>query len=495
MSVGSARTLIPVLAILAFAAALGWYFSRERAPAPQVPPATAGAPSAPAEAQLAQPAPTPSVTAPQQSAALPSPADVARPAQPGPAGSDQARAADQPKQAGAAEDPKLPSFDVVRVEPTGESVIAGRASPGATVELLRNGQSFARVIADASGLFAFVPPPLPPGSHEVVLQANTPDGGGRARSAQSVTVVIAGDRKQTPLVTVTAPDQPTIILSRPDEPSAAPAGKPPAGPAVAPAAPAVASAAKPEATPARPEAQPAPAKRPEIRIATVEAEGTGRLFVSGQAAPGATIRLYLNDAFVAPSGTGPDGRLSFSIERGIRPGDYRVRLDDVDPVTGAVKSRAEVPFTVPAPPPVAVAGAPVGRPTDAAGSTSRQSPRTPDATAAPADRASPAGPVVAGVQPAAPASTVPSSPTGPGQRSAAADGAVVLADPGQVVVPEVNTAIVARGDNLWRISKRVYGQGLRYTVIYGANTPQIRNPDLIYPGQVFVLPADSAQTR
>ncbi|MDB5560397.1 MAG: xkdP, partial [Enterovirga sp.] len=70
-----------------------------------------------------------------------------------------------------------------------------------------------------------------------------------------------------------------------------------------------------------------------------------------------------------------------------------------------------------------------------------------------------------------------------------------LADPGQVVVPEVNTAIVARGDNLWSISKRTYGRGLRYTVIYGANTPQIRDPNLIYPGQVFVLPADTAQTR
>ena len=62
-------------------------------------------------------------------------------------------------------------------------------------------------------------------------------------------------------------------------------------------------------------------------------------------------------------------------------------------------------------------------------------------------------------------------------------------DPGQVVVPEINTAIVSRGETLWRISKRVYGRGLRYTVIYDANTRQIRDPDLIYPGQVFVLPS------
>ena len=34
----------------------------------------------------------------------------------------------------------VPAFDVARIEPTGEAVIAGRAMPGATVELLRNGE-------------------------------------------------------------------------------------------------------------------------------------------------------------------------------------------------------------------------------------------------------------------------------------------------------------------------------------------------------------------
>jgi nucleoid-associated protein YgaU len=60
------------------------------------------------------------------------------------------------------------------------------------------------------------------------------------------------------------------------------------------------------------------------------------------------------------------------------------------------------------------------------------------------------------------------------------------------VIPDINTAIVSRGDNLWRISHRIYGRGVRYTVIYGANQGQIRNPNLIYPGQVFVLPGQEA---
>lgn len=60
------------------------------------------------------------------------------------------------------------------------------------------------------------------------------------------------------------------------------------------------------------------------------------------------------------------------------------------------------------------------------------------------------------------------------------------------MVPEVSTAIVSRGENLWRISRRTYGRGMRYTTIFDANQEQIRNPHRIYPGQVFVLPTDAA---
>jgi hypothetical protein len=48
--------------------------------------------------------------------------------------------------------------------------------------------------------------------------------------------------------------------------------------------------------------------------------------------------------------------------------------------------------------------------------------------------------------------------------------------------------IVQPGANLWRMARRVYGRGTRYTVIYQANREQIRDPNLIYPGQVFSLP-------
>lgn len=387
-----------------------------------------------APAQTAQPS-APSQAAPGQQAA-------AKPATPSEAPPAQSKDA-----------PLVPSFDLVRVEPDGESVIAGRAAPGATIELLRGEQVHARAAADASGLFAIVPPPLPPGSHQVALQSIAPDGT-RQRSAQSVTVVIT-DAKTRPLVTLTTPDKPTVVLSNPVPPEPKVAEEPKPDTKAAETQPAVPQPAQPGqqqagvaptvSPPPTPPAQSAP--RPEIKIVTVEAE-EGKLFVSGLSAPGATVRLYLNESLIAPGGAGGDGKVSFSIGSGVKPGDYRIRIDDVDPVSGQVRSRAEVGFNVP----VQVASTP-------------QAP-TPS-------------------QPSA-----PSSQTQVSREVASALPEGQMASAGTIMIPNINTAIVSRGDNLWRISQRIYGKGLRYTVIYGANQQQIRNPDLIYPGQVFVLPGE-----
>lgn len=385
-----------------------------------------------------------SATAPEgaiPSATRPATGDGAKTAEmPKPAAPPAAPAARPPEPAKADEAP-VAAFDVVRVEPSGETVIAGRAAPGATVELLRDGKQYDRVVADASGLFVMTPQPLPPGSHDLTLRFTSPDGK-QGLSKQSVTVVVAADRKQRPMVALTAPDAPTVVLSKPDEvktasatPAAAPAGE--------------SAGATPPQTPAAGQGGGQGAGVPTaLAIETVEAEERGRLFVSGRAAPGATVRLYLNDSYLASGVVAPEGRVSFTIGSGVAPGDYRVRLDHVDPVSGQVRSRAEVAFTMTGPAVASVSGAPA-----AAGKA--------DGSAA-------------------------------GRPAGAA--ATQASDPSNVLVPEVKTAIVMRGDSLWRISRRTYGSGVRYTVIYTANQEQIRNPDLIYPGQVFVLPGENQRT-
>ena len=68
----------------------------------------------------------------------------------------------------------VPAFDIARIEPTGEAVIAGRATPGATVELLRSGELHDRAVADQSGQFVMVPPRLPSGTYDLTLRSKQP---------------------------------------------------------------------------------------------------------------------------------------------------------------------------------------------------------------------------------------------------------------------------------------------------------------------------------
>lgn len=54
--------------------------------------------------------------------------------------------------------------------------------------------------------------------------------------------------------------------------------------------------------------------------------------------------------------------------------------------------------------------------------------------------------------------------------------------------PKVKTYTVKSGDCLWNIAKKYYGNGAQYTKIYNANKGKIKNPNLIYPGQVLTIP-------
>ena len=429
-----------ILAVLIYVWGVPRWAAKPTMPAP-----VASAPAAPPSATATAPAPAAQApSAGQVAATSPAGTSVTQQVAAPPASSGQAATSAQPSAT-------VPlSFDVVRVEPDGSSVVAGRAPPGSKVELLRNGQPLSEAIADATGAFAMVPPALEPGTHELSLRCMV--DGKELQSGDTVSVVVANDRKTAPMVALISPNKPTRILSRPGEQAVqvATSAAPPAGAAPVPP-PSGPSASAPQRTAGTPAAPVAAGSRSAVIVDAVEAE-EGRMFVSGRAAPAATVRLYLNDSYVASAVTAPDGKLSFTIERGLAPGEYRVRLDDVEPSNGAVKSRAEVAFTMPAPAVVGAVPAPAGQGASA--------------------------PTAGGTPTASPASG----------RIASSNAPVGNASSSAVVIPEVNTTTVIRGDNLWRISRRVYGRGARYTVIYDANQNQIRNHHLIYPGQVFVLP-------
>jgi len=58
----------------------------------------------------------------------------------------------------------------------------------------------------------------------------------------------------------------------------------------------------------------------------------------------------------------------------------------------------------------------------------------------------------------------------------------------EITAPAAKTYTVKKGDSLWAIASKYYGKGAEYSKIFNANTDQISNPNLIYPGQVLVLP-------
>ena len=224
-------------------------------------------------------------------------------------------------------DESVPVFDIARIERTGDAVIAGRAAPGAIVELLRNGEQLDRTVADKSGQFVMIPPRLPAGDYELTLRSRQPDGK-QATSKQSVVVALA----------------------------------------------------------------------------------------------------------------------------------------EVESSTGALRSRAEIPLDVPD-----TVGTNRSALSQAVGSAqARQSSQPSLQNARRQDTAVSQPPRLA-------AATPPS------------DGG----SPFTLVLPKIATTVVSRGDSLWRISRATYGAGIRYAVVYKANQNQIRNPDRIYPGQVFVLPMNA----
>ncbi len=256
----------------------------------------------------------------------------------------------------------------------------------------------------------------------------------------------------------------------------------------------------------------------DIKIIDVEAQESGKLSVLGQAKPGATVGLYLNDAYIASAIASPSGRVAFSIGRGVVAGDFRVRLDLIDGAAH-MRSDAEHSFTAPAAKKIVSVAAEMPQQVAAelpkefvspeAVSTAVQSESARSASGKTAERSGPVqSPATSGAGPTSSipsietkSSSLPSKSTGPTSTSTSTTKATQArksaprAPTGQREVrgltrlPGDGTIDVRPGDNLWNISRSAYGEGVQYPRIYNANRNKIREPDLIFPGQTFVLPA------
>ena len=358
----------------------------------------------------------------------------------------------------------------MRVEPSGDTVVAGHGAPRAKVDLMNAELVLGDAKADDGGDFVIVPQPLAPGTYVLGLRS-TSGSEPPVNSTQTITVSVPAKGQPGLVVALTEPGKPSKILMDPTAEGGAPPPPPAADrpPAEAQDAPPPAAATTPPAVP--PKEAPAPAKpaeaKPSVIIKTAEVD-KGAFYAAGFAPRGTHVRIYLNGSALADVTADAAGNWSLTIGKGMTPGHYVIRADALDG-QGKVIARAEVPFDVPVA--VAAADAPAAKPEPAP---------QPAPTPAPAPQPAPAGkPPVLGSAAPPPAASGENTPPA----AASAD-----ADASHAVVPEISTATVTRGDSLWRISRKTLGFGVRYTLIYQANAKQIRDPNLIYPGQVFVLP-------
>lgn len=307
-------------------------------PAGATTPATPSAQPNADAAKTAQPAPTGEAGAPAPSGEAAAPSSAPTPAAP----------------SQTADGTDTPSFDVLRVEPDGSTVIAGRAEPNSKLEIVNGNAVVGTADVGGTGDFAAVfDKPLPPGDYQLTLRSTTPSGAVTASDEVATVSIPKVDNGQL-LAMVTKPGEASRILTAPSEPAApaaaapaAPSGATPAAgdqaalqtPATTLSAPASAQGTPAQGTPA----QGAPAS--PVAVSAVEIEGR-KLFVAGTARPGSTVRIYADDQLVGEGKADAQGRFVIDGELGLSVGQHVIRVDMVG-ADGKVQMRAAVPFERP----------------------------------------------------------------------------------------------------------------------------------------------------
>lgn len=463
----------------------------------------------------------PAVVAPALQMPPPQPAQTEAPAATGePAEAAPEETVTTPKQDRLAP----PVFDLLRVEPDGSVLVAGKAGPQALVEVLSGETVLGQASAGEGGDFVVVlEDPLAPGDYRIALRATGP-GGEAVLSAGTAIVSIPETKDGQVLAMVEEPGAPAQLITVPQAPAeAVPADAAPADAGGEEQAAAADVAPEPEAEAAAPETAQAGSEADEPAPAVAEAEGEapvpaeaaqeqaatpadatdaaadeakaeqpaathtvaveaveiegGTIFVAGRADAGRTVRVYADAQLLGDAVASDGGRFLVEARRELAVGNYLIRADLLG-ADGSVVARAAVPFerepgeSIAA---VAPATPAPGQPAPAGTTTPEAKPsETADAGSPSADAdARPEAEAEVTVAPAAPA-TGEGATAAPLQR---VDGAV----------------IIRRGDSLWRISRRVYGHGIRYSTIYLANQDQIHDPDRIWPGQVFSVPNETPE--
>lgn len=346
---------------------------------------------APAEATVAA---VPAAEAPDRNALAALDTDSA-------GGEEPASGERAPEEAAVTPPEGAPDFDLVRVSPDGQIVVAGRAKPGETVEVVIEGEVVGSAEADRQGAFvAILDTSVSDVPRELVLRVAAEHDGDQAAEPNFATIEVAenaanGEREEP--AEAESRDEPEIawmssapVIILPRESSdEAPVVVSPGPEAVEVVQPAVAE------------------DRSALVLDRLTYRKGGDLIAAGHGQETEIVRTYVDGELVSEVPVGAEGNWETRIPRGVAEDAALLRFDVVTP-EGTVSRRVETPFS--------------------------------------------------------------------------------YDDDGGVRTLREREIVIQKGNNLWRIAEQYYGDGIRYSVIFGANRQLIRNPDLIYPGQVFSVP-------
>ncbi|WP_226341126.1 LysM peptidoglycan-binding domain-containing protein [Gemmobacter serpentinus] len=429
---GSAVAGLAIAAVAAITGGLVWYVQR---------PAEPEAPVA-----LLSPGPTPQTPVAETPAAK-----TPTTASPTTAKPQTAASAASPEAAAAAQIP--PGFDTVRVTPEGQALVAGRARPGAEVQLRIDDAEVARATADGQGTFVALFDLAPSDAPRMLtlVQLGTPEVPGRD------SVALAPTSAPATTAAAEAEAEGNVVAE-----------------AVSPApAPAPLLVNDQGATVLQSDLPPG-----MVSIASIAYTPGGGVQLAGQGDGGANLRIYLDNAPVAEALVATSGQW-FATLRDVTPGLYTLRADQLD-ASGKVTARFETPFLRETPEALAAALKPRATPGQPL-AASTQLPEAPVSGTLP--RPVQAAPSTIGARPAVASLGAPSDVVA----DPVAD--VTRAEPAPAETGAAPlTVTVQPGFTLWRIARENFGDGVMYVKVFEANKAQIRNPDLIYPGQVFTIP-------
>ena len=422
--------------------------------------------------------------------------------------------------------PTKPSFDIVRVDPEGNAVIAGRGAPNREVAILDADQEIGRVTTDDRGEWVFIPPTkLDPGERVLSLRETASGDAPAVESDEAVVLVIPEPGKDIAGRSTQEPSTPlALVLPRG---KAETGGRLSARILQAPVAGADGSGSGAPAAEATVSANVAPPSSPAPSTDLATPSGAAFSSAAVSSDPAATGDGSASQPIPAPG----SGTARPSVSASVAPAT-RQPMEAAAPVvrqpaetaTPSARQPAE-PATLAARQPayssVPEAPKPVASAFPEAVDVADQQGDGPDTSVDVIDYDDKGSVVFSGrTEPgaevevfidnekmgAATADTEgrwrfqPATPVEPGNYKLRVDrvdsAGVVRA---QVALPFVRAnplaslpagrlVVIQPGNNLWRISAQVYGSGFRYVQIYDANQDQIRDPDLIYPGQVFELP-------